>query len=550
MAEDALKDTGKDPGKYKIWEKALLAFAFLLFGSSSFVYFTGIPLRTYLFGWEEEHKQLEPVGYLEFPIGDIKRKKFTSPIFEHLRQQDRLYNFDTIVTGPDAGATLTLDDGSKIDLGPNTMVKLEFASRLSLGGVNRGAAVNVLAGEVTGKLNPANSGAELLIKSKTDLVRLSKGTSLTTSIKVAAPGMVPMRPSDRNDAADQAAKVAAMSEEERKVFMRLQELKDEKDKLLQLKQDKLGVKLISPGQDDVLTLPDGAKELVRRTRFEWTVTPPDAEVRFTLRRLSELAEKGTFMELLTRVVPGEAGKGHLDIDLELPGRYEWELQGVDQRIDTDQRLWNRFTIDPTFRGIDVKEPLIGGAPARSNEYAGSSITDFDITLVWDPFPNATYYQVDVFKDPTSRVPILEKRVADTRYAINKDKVFSGRIYYRVSTELRNAYVATSGMVTFRFDFLPPVAVLPKENTRITPADLVKDNGKILFTWQKTNYTTAYEVQIASDPAFNNTVARHKTEENFALIKAPGPGTFYWRLRSLGAGASSPPGPWRAFIVTP
>ncbi|MCC7442909.1 MAG: FecR domain-containing protein [Bdellovibrionales bacterium] len=539
----------RDPGRYKLWEKILLSAAFLLFSGSTFVYLSGIPLRIHLFGWEEELKELEGVGFLEFSLGDIKRKKFTSPLFERIRQQDRLYNFDTIVTGPDGGATLTLDDGSNIDLGPNTMIRLEFASRLTLGGVSRGAQVSVVAGQVTGKLNPV-SGRDLLIKSNTDLVRLSKGTGLTSSIKVAAPGLKPMRPSDRNDVMDEAARLAAMSEDERKVFMRLQQMKDEKDKLVRLRQDKYGVRLVSPAQDDVLALPDGTKELVRRTRFEWEVNPPDAEVRFTRRRLSELAEKGTFMELLTRVVPGEGGKGFIDIDLELPGRYEWELAGVEERIETERRLWNRFTVDPTFRGIDVGEPLIGGAPARSNEYAGASIADFDITLVWDPFPRATYYQVDVYKDPTTRVPVLERRVAETKYAINKDKVFSGRIYYRVSTELRNGFVATSGMVTFRFDFLPPVAMIPKENARITQKDIAAEGGKILFTWQKTNYTEAYELQVATDPAFANTIARQKTEENFALMKSPPPGTYYWRLRSLGKGASSPPGPWRPFMVTP
>jgi hypothetical protein len=75
---------------------------------------------------------------------------------------------------------------------------------------------------------------------------------------------------------------------------------------------------------------------------------------------------------------------------------------------------------------------------------------------------------------------------------------------------------------------------------------LKDQGKenrILFTWQKTNFTDTYEIAIAADSAFKTVLLTRKTAENFFVLTAPKVGTYYWRVEStagkLKSGPSAP-----------
>jgi hypothetical protein len=130
-------------------------------------------------------------------------------------------------------------------------------------------------------------------------------------------------------------------------------------------------------------------------------------------------------------------------------------------------------------------------------------------------------------------------MTETKYTFNKDKVYSGRIYYRVLANMPGGFVMRSRIEPFSFVFLAPATVIPLDGSVVGPAKLKAEGDSVLFTWQKTNFTEAYELEIARDPEFKSIVQKLKLPENFYAYEHPQAGDYYWRVKSLARNLWSP-----------
>ncbi|MEK7691084.1 MAG: hypothetical protein AAB425_08695, partial [Bdellovibrionota bacterium] len=106
----------KNRFRFKLWEVLVLFFATGTFSLSAFFYFSDISLRKYLLGWEEEEVGQERVAVLKGVRGSIKRQLSEETEFKAVGESVVLYNYDTIVTGPDGAGTILLDDGGTLEL--------------------------------------------------------------------------------------------------------------------------------------------------------------------------------------------------------------------------------------------------------------------------------------------------------------------------------------------------------------------------------------------------------------------------------------------------
>jgi hypothetical protein len=131
-------------------------------------------------------------------------------------------------------------------------------------------------------------------------------------------------------------------------------------------------------------------------------------------------------------------------------------------------------------------------------------------------------------------------VDDNEYSLNKDKIYTGSIHYRIFAPLDNGFVAMSTLAPFRFDFLPPTLVLPTDKAALSRKGLSREGNRILLTWQKTSFTKTYEIQVARDRGFRDVLVSNRTVENFFVIETPPQGTYFWRVRSVADGVASPP----------
>jgi hypothetical protein len=492
---------------FKAWEKALLVLACLLFGASLALYVSDFPLARYIFdlGDEGHHPQVGLVGASQ---GSIRRELDGESEFKPIKASDPLFDDDVVVTGPDGGATLQLDDGSLLELGPDSMVRLHFTSKLSLGGISRAAAIDVVTGSV--KSRPSRGQPAVAIPVRRTL-RPAPIPRLTPSPKPAPVAVAPPPAPSPSPSPSPTPTVDPYKLER--------------------------VELISPKDGVRLSLPSHPARLELPVAFDWSARPAGKPVQITLYKLGPGRRR---TQLYRSVAATDAeGRGRATVVVKSPGKYEWELRdGQGRPLAEPPKA--RFALEPEFEGIDPIEPLIGGKAVSSSRLSGSLLNDFDITLRWKPYPGATRYRVIVrSRRNDAKGPTLERMVTGPSFRFSHGQVFSGQFYYQIKAEARNGFIARSELKPFVFSFLAPAPTMPADRSVIDAEQLEQENDSVLMTWQKTNFTDWYEIQLSTEPDFKKILRQQRQRENFYVFKSPAPGRYFWRVRSSSKDIVSP-----------
>ena len=508
---------------FKIWEIIVILSAVFLFSFSCFIYLKNISIRKYFSGSDDEEGQVL-IGHLSKKSGSLKRQLLGESEFKALDINGPLYNMDILVTGPESGATLQLDESGLVELGPNTMIRLAFQTNLALDGISRVGKVNVVVGQVTGK-----SGTRQLVISSKEGVTLLKPNTLKS---VEAQDV-------QTRVAQQALKPAPSPSVS--ATPRLSFTPEEADR----------IKILSPSQGEKLVADILEPIPGRNVKFTWTMSPPAGKSQLTLWRRSEFSsnEKDPREKVFSQVYSAYLGQGSAYIKVQRPGNYEWEIRGPEgQMISWEKNTNSSFQIDPEVRAIRVRPPLVGGKPLSSNQVVGRVLKKFDITLEWEKYSIAKEYKVTIATSPSEQKPLLEKNLTTERFTFNKDKVLSGDIFYKIVSHLDTGFNVSSGFQKFSFRFDPPNLAVPKENFVISKAALSNEGNRIMLTWQHTNFTQFYEVEIAKDAAFKSIYARKTQKENFFIFPRPLVGKYWWHVRSQAKDFWSPMSPARTIEV--
>ena len=376
---------------------------------------------------------------------------------------------------------------------PTPWCACTFSAKLTLGGISRAATVDVVAGTV----KPDNEN-KVVIRKAAHLIEPPR-------VAVVAPAKPKPKPTPTVV-----------------------------PKLIK------GIELIAPRQGTQLVLDKGTLVPQKPVSFTWRVSPSDRSVQFTLWKLGSPKRDATRTRVFQDTVSDKAGQGVVNFTLDSPGSYEWELRGPKgEPIRGVKRTAAVFTLDPSFEAIVPLEPLVGGELLSSSRLSGRQLKNFDITLRWDPYPGARKYVVSVKTKANAGKPVIEKLVAQSQYQFNKDRVYSGQIFFEVSAPLKNGFVAHSPLKPFVFTFLAPALVVPANHAVITAETLENEGDTILITWQKTNFTDWYELEVAKDADFKTVVQRKKLKENYFLFKSPEAAKYFWHVRSSTKSVVSP-----------
>jgi hypothetical protein len=524
------------------WELVLVISGALLFVSSSVFYFGGISLRKYALGWEDD-EVAQPVGKLAGRKGSVRRQTQLQSDFDSIEGGSTLYNFDTLVTGPDSGATVQLDDGGTIDLGPSTMVKLAFERRLALGGISRAATVEVVTGRVTGQAR----SRKITLKSRVETVAVSSETRGAMRAFVEPPkpilaSLPPPAPSPRPVAPLPASAPSPSPRSDPRPSPNPSPGPSPSPQPAQV--SKVLVKVTAPAAGARLSVPPDAQAPEREVTLHWNARPVGARFEAVLRRTGENGG-----EVFRKALEAQSASASVSTVIKAAGKYEWELRPAPGGGAEFKPVRVPFELLSQIQGIQTLDPLVGGKPMSSNEYTGDHLDNFDITFRWKEFAKARKYKIQLLSRPDSAKPIFEQAVEGLQYSFNKEKVYTGQIYYRIEAQLEGGFVARSEARPFMFNFLPPVPVSPADHAVLSKKALETSNDSFLLTWQKTNFTDAYVVQFSRDPKFRQVLIERKLKENFFVLRQPAPGRYFWRVRSQSKSMSSPPTKYRELIVT-
>jgi hypothetical protein len=533
----------------KRWEFALIIFSLALAGGSVAAYVTDFPLRKYLFDIQDQQGKGK-MGRVTTRKGTARRQLLGESDFRSLDTDATVYDLDTIVTGSDGQVTVTLDDGSSIDLGPDTMVRLAFESGFSLGGIARragSASVEVVTGNVKGQAKDN----QLLVRTQDKTVSISKDTVQSVQAAVIKPE-IPVKRALAQPLIPRAeiAKPVLVAEASPSPEPPPPPppLPSPSPSPLPAPAEHVElVQLLNPPDGSTITLDPWSERAEKTVDLAWKITPDDARLLVTLYRITGTDREEVYHD----VVAATGGKGTAGWAINKPGPYVWDVKQPDgSPLKLPGKTSATFTLDPRFRGIVALDPLVGGEKMTSNLLQGKQLKNFDITLKWNPYPDAGDYTIWFGSAPGSKKALLEKRVDKPEYSFNRDKVYTGSIYWRVSAALPSGFIAESEVKSFSFSFLAPLLVVPKDRATMTKAQLIAEDDSLLLTWQKTNFTEGYELEIGRDRNFGNLYVKQRTRENFYVFKSPPVGTYWWRVRAYSKNLWSPPSSANQILVTP
>ena len=521
-------------------ELVLMSFSALLFFSAFWAYLTQYPLRNFIFGLKNELVHTE-VGKLLKKTGTVRREILGDSEFRTANLNSPLFDDDIIVTDNDSTATLQLNDGSSVELGPNTMLKLTIEDKFTLGGISRVQNVQVVSGKVKSKTK--NKGL-VVVKSPKKVAPLEKEeiesitvgeTENVTEVEtkpvpkavakaepkpVATPTLVAQAPSVVKSAPSPVplpsvspTPSAPPSPLPSPIVVPTTNVS------------------FQPKKKSAVALAPGSQLPQKEVTFQWKGIPPETKLEFILKNLTR--NKTVAKDYFT------ASQKQTVRTIDEPGNYEWKLSVDDKTAHPQVIVNSKFKVDPQFEGIKASEPLVNGEKVDEKTNNDKLFKNFDVSLKWTPYPKVDTYTVKLFRNKTDEVPILEKKVKGTELSLDKKDANMGKLYFRVYANLAKGFVVTSDLKDFYFKYLPPNLIYPINRAVFSKKSLKEGDDAVLLTWKSPNFTEGYEVEVATDEKFKSVVIRKKIQDNFLIMKSPRANAYYWRVRSYVGKTFSP-----------
>lgn len=431
------------------------------------------------------------IGTLTFKTRTIQRKYDNEVIWESITTATEIHNKDTIRTENLSDAVLTLEDGTKIQIGENSMILVDFSDN----NWNLNFAYGTVATE-----RSANASDSVM--------NIQAGNS---KIQVGAGGL-------SLDKSGESLNVKIDSGQA-KVTNGGQTQEIAKDQIANLSSEGISVndieyKLLTPLDRSISVIEGNNKSIV----FSWS-------------KLGKSKLIGVKIEVSTdpgfkRIVSTQNIKSD-SISLSLaPGSYYWRLAYKDDKAS------NRFTAISKF-SIEKKENLRLFTPSQGQNYSfipGS--TSLPISVSWSKLQLASNYNVQISKSSDFANIILQKDTFNN--SISFSDIPEGNYFVRVlaKSSIEEMGLITSNShsfsVTTRIDAVKPSLFEPSNGKTVSKFS-IPDSG-LFFSWKDSSDFSEYEFYLSNNANFTNPIAKDSSSSNFyKLTNDIKPGKYFWKI---------------------
>lgn len=247
--------------------------------------------------------------------------------------------------------------------------------------------------------------------------------------------------------------------------------------------------------------------------------------------------EATKLEAAKLEVPAKGGDavapkpaGILPGPLEALKRAEAEAQSKAKELEAKEQLAKAEAEAKLKKPRILPRLTVGGVKASTRLGANEDLRRIPVTLAWSPVEGAKEYEVSVF---LGNVPKVKETVKTPKFGFKLDMLSKETYSYQVSAELESGDRVSSTRVALEIELSDPLPKSPRDGFRTA---LGQEN---LLTWEKTLLTEGYRLQISRDESFRTPMTDLKTGENFYVFPSSKPGTYYWRVKSLGQERESP-----------
>ncbi|WP_294430199.1 hypothetical protein [uncultured Treponema sp.] len=451
------------------------------------------------------------IGIISFKHNIAQRKFDDRVVWERIATGTKLYYGDTIRTSDLAEAILTLADGTVVDLGENTMVQV---------GTNANGKIQIWinAGDIQIDSSTARSALEVRLDDGS-LVNMDAGSTLAARSD-SANGVQNIEVKSGNaQILTESGQTARLSKGESVNVEKGREIK------------KNPVVMIYPPKELKLLNVSNSSLPVR---FEWKTTSGEEVTIQTSasRNFTKVLSERKFSDSSTAVLHFENGAV----------------------------FWRAFTQSAKSQASEgkisvekiEKTRLVSPAPFSSFKYRTSLPR---ISFRWAANEYAERYRLLVSSTPDMRSVVTDSEINGTFVSI--DDLSEGTYWWQVTpfySVNRLGYAGASEISSFKIEkntqIKRPELYSPAENAQL----VYKNNINANFIWKSELTDADFELMIARDSAFTNTVYSARTSDTrFNREFTPAElrdGTYYWKIvrHSLDADDMNPESEVRSFRV--
>ncbi len=436
-------------------------------------------------------KKSEIIGNVIFKNNSAKRKQLTTVVWDQLEQNSPIANKDTIHTGKNSEAIILLNDKTKIELGENSMIYLDFSKRQ----VN----IKFAFGTLNAKRSGMSNDQKLLIQTNNSTI-----AAQNSDLKIAQESGKDMQLTVENGNAS--------------VNINGKEQNVGQNQVASFSGDSMQVKKIylSPTQPldgQYFITFDPAYNIA----FRWKKTDIQSAIRLEVSRRRDFKNQFIRRELKNTTIA-----------LKIPeGIYYWRISALDKDKKRNYSTVQRFSVVQDAR-IQLLYPNNNAVISYFNDKPLLSFS-------WRKNNLASRYTLFVAKDKAFQTQL--KRVDVNSTSIALDNLQDGQYFWKVrannNIEAWPAHESSINQFSIRKKRqIPAPAAISPVNNKNLPMIAVRKNG-ILFTWQGDREISQYVFQLSRDNTFQNPIVNQKTSKSFIQIgQTFQKNQYHWRVAGI------------------
>ena len=450
----------------------------------------------------------QPLGTIVFRKLSATRRIEGALMWERMRNNSPVYQADTLRTGNASEATICFDDGTKLDMFADSMLRLDFSGKNRavefLGGdISFSNAPGAQSGDLSG-LSPSKGGpaAGYTVKAgdKTITVSERSNASLTRSgdslsVQVSH-GEVSVTSADgRVDTLDRTKQLDI-------------NLKSGKTTLIEQP-----IVLLAPEQNIQFLV---ERTGTARVPFSWQTD------RAGVATIEVSSERDFAALLIAQPAPG--GSASTEV---APGTWYWRVRAADGTLSPVRRL-NLYAEPPP-------QPILPqpGAQVLFRKQLP------EVRFAWSEMPEATAYILEVAGDKDLAKPVVRTRTASTELVVAT--LGEGTWYWRVTPVLsmtlleKSAEPAARSFVIQKCDAMTPLAVTAPAAGAMFIVQEVAGKG-IAFSWAPNPEAVGYEFALSGSPDISAAVLSRTSTQPWTTLSGSDaaslerPAAWYWAVR--------------------
>ena len=162
----------------------------------------------------------------------------------------------------------------------------------------------------------------------------------------------------------------------------------------------------------------------------------------------------------------------------------------------------------------------------------SNLAEWVIPLKWQRVPGAAAYLLEIVSESGNAV--VQQRLIQTHFNWKLTSLESRKFKYRVTAMMTANQSQESEWEKIELNVIPPTITGPVSGVTLNSSD----SSRPPLTWNKTQLSTQYEIQLSTSAEFKGTVNSHVSIQNVYMPDDLAEGVWYWHVRAKVVGGVS------------